>query len=91
MAAADVQTLDIQFGKDLAQYWGWFLLWGALLLALGAAAVWRSMTATLASMLFFGWLLALAAAVEIIQAAMAAIGADFSSTRWRRSCLVYSR
>jgi len=63
MTAADVQTLDIQFSKDLAQYWGWFLLWGVLLLAIGIAAVWRSMSATLASMLFFGWLLAFAAVI----------------------------
>ena len=34
MTAGDVQTLDIQFTKDLTQYWGWFLLWGVLLAAI---------------------------------------------------------
>jgi uncharacterized membrane protein HdeD (DUF308 family) len=77
MTAADVQTLDIQFTKDLAQNWGWFLFWGILLLATGIAAVWRSMTATLASMLFFGWLLAFAAAIEIVQAVMVGHWAGF--------------
>ena len=77
MTAADVQTLDIQFTKDLAQYWGWFLFWGVLLLAIGLVAVWRSMTATLASMLFFGWLLAFAAAIEIVQAVMVGHWAGF--------------
>ena len=77
MTAADVQTLDFQFTKDLTQYWGWFLLWGVLLVAIGIAAVWRSMTATLVSMLFFGWLLALAAAIEIVQAVMVGHWAGF--------------
>ena len=77
MTAGDVQTLDIQFTKDLTQYWGWFLLWGVLLAAIGIAAIWRSMTATLVSMLFFGWLLALAAAIEIVQAVMVGHWAGF--------------
>ncbi len=57
MTAADIHTLDIEITRELAQNWGWFLLFGVALLALGIAAVWRSMTATLASMVFFGWLL----------------------------------
>src|SRR6516225_6575749 len=68
MTAADIHTLDIDLTQELAQYWGWFLLLGVGLLALGVAAVWRSMTATLASMLFFGWLLLAAAGIEVIQA-----------------------
>jgi uncharacterized membrane protein HdeD (DUF308 family) len=77
MTAADVQNFDIQFTKGLAQYWGWFLLWGVLLLAIGIAAVWRSMTATLVSMQFFGWLLAFAAAIEIVSAVMVGHWAGF--------------
>lgn len=77
MTPADVQTLDIQFTKDLAQSWGWFLLWGLLLLALGIVAVWRSMSATLASMLFFGWVLLLGAAVEVASAVMVGHWAGF--------------
>jgi len=62
--------LDIAMSHDVAQYWGWFLLWGVLLALLGIGAIARSMTATLASMLVFGWLLLFAAAIEVIQAVM---------------------
>lgn len=77
MTAADLPTLDIQFTKGLAQSWGWFLLWGVLLLALGIAAIWRSMTATLASMLFFGWILLVGAAIEVASAVMVGHWAGF--------------
>src|SRR5271166_7212646 len=77
MTAADIHTLDIELTRGLAQYWGWFLLLGVVLLALGIAAAWRSMTATLASMLFFGWLLLAAAGIEVIQAVIVAHWAAF--------------
>jgi uncharacterized membrane protein HdeD (DUF308 family) len=77
MQSAAVQGLDIQFSHDLANSWGWFLLFGALLVLLGAGAIVRSMRATLVSMLFFGWLLAFAAAIEIIQAVMVGHWAGF--------------
>jgi uncharacterized membrane protein HdeD (DUF308 family) len=63
-----VQTLDIQITKDLAAQWGWFLAFGIALVVLGAAAVARSVAATMVTMAFFGWLLLLAAAVEIVAA-----------------------
>src|SRR5208282_1151142 len=59
------------------QYWGWFLVFGVGLLALGVAAVVRSVTATVASMLFFGWLLVLAAAIEVVQAVIVGHWAGF--------------
>ncbi|HVP99229.1 MAG TPA: DUF308 domain-containing protein [Roseiarcus sp.] len=77
MTAADVQPFDVQFTKNLAQYWGWFLAFGVALAALGLAAIVRSVTATLASMLFFGWLLLVAAAVEIVSAVMVGHWAAF--------------
>ena len=77
MTAAGVQNFDVEFTKGLAQSWGWFFLWGVLLLGLGIAAIWRSMTATLASMLFFGWLLLLGAAIEIVSAVMVGHWAGF--------------
>jgi uncharacterized membrane protein HdeD (DUF308 family) len=67
---SNVQSLPIQFPHELVQHWGWFLAFGAALLLLGVAAVARSFTATIASMLFFGWLLLLAAGIEIAQAVM---------------------
>lgn len=38
------------------------------MLALGVTAVARAVTATVASMLFFGWLLVFAGAIEVVQA-----------------------
>jgi uncharacterized membrane protein HdeD (DUF308 family) len=65
---ADIQTLDIQITKDLAAQWGWFLAFGVALVVLGAAAIARSVAATMVTMAFFGWLLLLAAVVEIVAA-----------------------
>ncbi len=68
MTAADLPTLDIQITKDLASQWGWFLAFGVALVLIGLAAIWRSVTATLVTMTFFGWLLIVAAAVEVFAA-----------------------
>jgi len=74
---AGVQGFEVQFTHDIAQYWAWFLALGIGLLALGVAAVARSVAATVASMLFFGWLLVVAAAIEIVQAALVGHWAGF--------------
>jgi len=55
----NVQTLDVQIPHEIVQYWGWFLAFGICLSLLGIFAVARSVTATIVSMLFFGWLLVL--------------------------------
>jgi uncharacterized membrane protein HdeD (DUF308 family) len=70
MTPGDFQTLEIQISRDIIQYWGWFLAFGIGLIALGVAAITRAFTATIASMLFFGWLLVLASGIEIAQAVM---------------------
>jgi uncharacterized membrane protein HdeD (DUF308 family) len=77
MTMSDTQTLAVQIPQDLVQYWGWFLAFGIGLLALGVAAVARSFTATIASMLFFGWLLVIAAVIEIVQAVIVGHWAGF--------------
>ncbi len=68
MPGAEIQNFEIQFSHEFVQYWGWFLAFGIALLALGVAAVARAVTATVASMLFFGWLLVFAGAIEVVQA-----------------------
>jgi uncharacterized membrane protein HdeD (DUF308 family) len=50
--------------------WGWFLAFGVGLALLGIVAIVRSVAATVVSMLFFGWLLLIAAGVEVVQAIM---------------------
>ena len=73
----NVQALEIQIPHEIVQYWGWFLAFGIGLVALGVAAVARSITATVASMLFFGWLLVIACGIEIAQAVMVGHWAGF--------------
>ena len=43
--------------QELRKRWGWFLGLGILLIILGIVALSYSLVATLASMIFFGWLL----------------------------------
>ena len=76
MNLADVQ-LQVQIPHDIVQYWGWFLAFGIGVAILGIAAVVRSIQATVASMLFFGWLLVLASGIEIAQAVMVGHWAGF--------------
>jgi uncharacterized membrane protein HdeD (DUF308 family) len=77
MTMADVQTLPVQIPHELVQYWGWFLAFGIGLLVLGGVAIARSVTATVATMLFFGWLLVFASGIEIAQAVMVGQWAGF--------------
>jgi len=77
MTMGDVQTYSVAMPQELAQYWGWLLALGIGLLALGVAAVARAFTATIASMLFFGWLLVIASGIEIAQAVMVGHWAGF--------------
>ena len=47
---------------------GWVIFGGITMLGLGTAAIIYDVTATLASVFLFGWLLLLAAAIQIVQA-----------------------
>src|SRR5208283_411778 len=67
----------VLFPHELVQQWGWFLAFGIGLLVLGVAAVARSFTATVASMVFFGSLLILASGIEIAQGVMVGQWAGF--------------
>jgi len=73
----NVQIVEIQIPHEMAQYWGWFLVFGVGLLILGIAAVVRSFSATVGTMLFFGWLLLFAGGIEAVQAFMVGHWAGF--------------
>ena len=73
----ELQSMTIQVPQEIVQYWGWFLAFGIGLVLLGAAAVWRAVTATVVTMLFFGWLLIVACALEVAQAVMVGHWAGF--------------
>jgi uncharacterized membrane protein HdeD (DUF308 family) len=66
-----------QATPEMVQHWGWFLAFGIVLAVLGIAAVVRSFTATIASMIFFGWMLLFAGVVEFINAFMVGHWAGF--------------
>jgi uncharacterized membrane protein HdeD (DUF308 family) len=85
MIMGDIQAFDIQLPREIVQYWGWFLAFGIALLLLGIAAVVRSVAATVATMFFFGWLLIIASAIEVVQAVMVGTGQASSTTCWPRS------
>ena len=67
---SEIQALDVRIPAEIINNWGWFLAFGIGLVLLGVLAVVRSVTATVVSMLFFGWLLLIAAGIEVVQAVM---------------------
>jgi uncharacterized membrane protein HdeD (DUF308 family) len=77
MTMSNIQALEIQIPHDIVQYWGWFLAFGIGLVVLGVAAVVRAVSATIASMVFFGWLLLIACGIETAQAVMVGHWAGF--------------
>jgi uncharacterized membrane protein HdeD (DUF308 family) len=77
MVMGNIQALDVQIPQEIVQYWGWFLAFGIGLVLLGIAAVVRSFAATVATMLFFGWLLVAASGLELAQAIMVGHWAGF--------------
>ena len=75
--SAQAQQVSMQVPAEIIHNWGWFLFFGIVLLVLGIAAIVRSVAATVVSMLFFGWLLVLASAIEIAQAVLVGHWAGF--------------
>ena len=62
---------------EMIHNWGWFLAFGVVLMSLGIAAVARSVSATVVSMLFFGWVLVFAGIIQFIDAFMVGKWAGF--------------
>ena len=70
----NIQNLDVQIPHEIIQYWGWFLAFGIALMLLGVVAVARSVTATIVSMVFFGWLLVFASGNCFAEPALSDLG-----------------
>ena len=66
-----------QIAPEMAQHWGWFLALGIALAILGMIAIIRSFAATVASMLFFGWLLIFGGVIELIDSFLVGHWAGF--------------
>src|SRR5208282_3243073 len=62
-----IDVMVIRATPEMIHHWGWFLAFGIVLLLLGIAAVVRSVAATVASMVFFGWLLVFASVVQFCE------------------------
>ena len=64
--------IDVIVGAtpEMIHNWRWFLAFGIVLMVLGIVAVIRSTTATIVSMVFFGWLLLFSSVIQIVEAFM---------------------
>ena len=65
-----LQKLDPEISQTIIRSLGWYLAFGIALSLLGVAAIIRSVTATVLTMFFFGWVLVISAAIEVAQAFM---------------------
>ena len=72
-----IEVLIIKATPEMIHNWGWFLAFGIVLLLLGIAAIVRSVTATVVSTMFFGWVLVLAGIIEFVDAFMVGKWAGF--------------
>jgi len=72
-----IDVLIVRVTPEMIHNWGWFLAFGIVLLLLGIAAIVRSVTSTVVSMVFFGWLLVFAGLIEFADAFMVGKWAGF--------------
>jgi uncharacterized membrane protein HdeD (DUF308 family) len=72
-----IDVLIVRVTPEMIHNWGWFLAFGIVLLLLGIAAIVRSVTSTVVSMVFFGWVLVFAGLIEFADAFMVGKWAGF--------------
>ncbi len=72
-----IDVVVVSATPEMTHHWGWFLAFGVVLLLLGIAAIVRSFAATVASMVFFGWLLVFGSIIEFLEAFMVGNWAGF--------------
>ena len=75
--SGQIDVMIMQVTQQMIHHWGWFLAFGIALMLLGIAAVVRSVTATVVSMRFFGWLMLFASIVDLVNAFMVGKWAGF--------------
>lgn len=73
---APIEVL-VRVTPEMMHHWGWFLAFGIVLVLLGIAAIVRSVTSTVVSMVFFGWLLLFASIIQFVEAFMVGRWAGF--------------
>ncbi len=72
-----IDVMIVKVTPEMIHNWGWFLAFGVVLLLLGIAAIVRAFTATVVSMVFFGWVLVFASAVQFLDAFLVGNWAGF--------------
>ena len=66
-AVASMRDIENTFG-EVQKHWGWLLALGIIFIVLGTIALGMSVAVTVATVLFFGVLLAIGGAVQLVQA-----------------------
>jgi uncharacterized membrane protein HdeD (DUF308 family) len=74
---SQIDVMIVRVTPEMIHNWGWFLALGLVLLVLGVAAIVRSVTSTVVSMMFFGWILVFAGVIEFVNAFMVGKWAGF--------------
>ena len=62
------QAIQLTGAGELRRRWGWYLALGIVLIVLGMIAIGSTFLMTIASVLFFGWLLIIGGVMEAIHA-----------------------
>jgi len=75
MGQIDVTIIPVT--QEMIHNWGWLLAFGIVLMVLGLAAIVRSVASTVASMVFFGWLMVFASIIDLVSAFMVGKWAGF--------------
>jgi uncharacterized membrane protein HdeD (DUF308 family) len=74
---SQIDVMIVRVTPEMIHNWGWFLALGVALLLLGIAAIVRSVSSTVVSMMFFGWILIFAGIIEFVNAFMVGKWAGF--------------
>ena len=72
-----IDVTIIPVTQEMIHHWGWLLAFGIVLMVLGFAAIVRSVASTVASMMFFGWLMVFASIIDLVSAFMVGKWAGF--------------
>ena len=62
------QAIQLTGANELRQSWGWYLVFGIVLIVLGTIALGSSLLMTIASVFFFGWILIVGGIMEVVHA-----------------------
>ena len=62
------QAIQLTGSNELRRSWGWYLVFGIVLIVLGTIALGSALLMTIASVFFFGWILIVGGVMEVVHA-----------------------